>query len=553
MSYPRFDEVWNDLSDTMEKQAVVYTLSDNKPNRVVSIGDAGLEVITERSFPESRPVPKSMFKKAWNYLIHHGQPSQTTLLKYLKVMRSAFVIAALSRLQYVHYDTDPVVIHLGAFDEKKYQPKPSGQETKKAKQTSAPQKAIMVATSCGKGKRDGIWPACQLYKSPRIKALCNRITDYPFYILSSEYGLVRRDKRIETYDRVMDQERADYLAPQVGSVIKNYDFVVYFKGGARQTYVQCMKLASDKYKVPIAFVGHRNMGDINEIHNVVDALLERNVARLNIGSLKLHNFAEDQEDALHDPPSEKRLEREDFAGVVDALTKLGQRITTDYRNGKITLFADSPEADRYLFGHPLAYLIGVISDYGVRAEKAWSLPYRLSKRLGHLDIYSIATMKTGELSKIMKGEPSLHRFPTEVARYIILASQKVVEEFHGKPENIWWPKKTSEGIYKTLIKFAGIGQKKASMAVNLLVNFLDLEVDDLEKIDVSNDVHVRRLFQKLGISKSRKEKDILQGARRLCPSYPGILDLPAWYVGKYYCRPSNPACNSCPLNAVCPN
>ena len=56
--------------------------------------------------------------------------------------------------------------------------------------------------------------------------------------------------------------------------LKQYDIVVYFKGGARRSYVDCMKMASDKHKVPVAFIGYGQMGDINKVSDIINRFFE---------------------------------------------------------------------------------------------------------------------------------------------------------------------------------------------------------------------------------------------------------------------------------------
>ena len=107
-----FEKVWNDLGDILEDGTVIHTLSRNQPNKVVSFTDEGIEVITKRSSPESQLVPKWMFEKAVNHLIAHGSLSNNTLLNELNVKRSSFVMAALSRLEYIGYETNPIRIFL---------------------------------------------------------------------------------------------------------------------------------------------------------------------------------------------------------------------------------------------------------------------------------------------------------------------------------------------------------------------------------------------------------------------------------------------------------
>ena len=107
-----FEKVWNDLIDVLEKDRVVYTLSRQCRNEVSDISEEGIQVITKRSFPDCHLVPKWMFEEAVNHIREHGSLSNRTLLNTLNIKRSSFVMAALSKLDYIDYKTNPVRIFL---------------------------------------------------------------------------------------------------------------------------------------------------------------------------------------------------------------------------------------------------------------------------------------------------------------------------------------------------------------------------------------------------------------------------------------------------------
>ena len=48
------------------------------------------------------------------------------------------------------------------------------------------------------------------------------------------------------------------------------------------------------------------------------------------------------------------------------------------------------------------------------------------------------------------------------------------------------------------------------------------------------------------------DDEMIAIARQLSPGQPAKLDLPAWVVGRTWCRPGVPTCPECPLLAVCP-
>lgn len=217
-----------------------------------------------------------------------------------------------------------------------------------------------------------------------------------------------------------------------------------------------------------------------------------------------------------------------------------------------TPYTHSIEADKLIDTNPLAFLFGVIFDQGVKAEKAWGAPYFLKERLGHLDVYKIATIPDEELSTIFNRQPKLHRFPNVAALRIKKACKLIVQKYGGNVENLWNDNPRSDDLQRRFEEFEGIGQKKASMATNILVRDFEIKVHDRRGIDISYDIHVRRVFLRTGLVDKDDRDAMIELARELNPEYPGGLDYPAWHIGRNWCRPTNPDCENCPLSQVCP-
>jgi hypothetical protein len=133
---------------------------------------------------------------------------------------------------------------------------------------------VAFATACGDKKESGHHTACDLYKSPRIKALCSRRHefDFPLYILSAEYGLVHCDAEIDSYNRLMTDDRARELAPTVASVMHGFDWLVFFKAGANGAYARCIRLAAHQSGVSVALVGVGFMGHWREALDIARQL-----------------------------------------------------------------------------------------------------------------------------------------------------------------------------------------------------------------------------------------------------------------------------------------
>jgi hypothetical protein len=139
---------------------------------------------------------------------------------------------------------------------------------------------VLIVTVCGAKKNPRPMPAYKLYKSARIKAVYNRRSGCDMGILSAEYGLVRAHDVIEPYERLMDEKRAEELAPFVAEKLKEYDCIIFFKGGARKTYLSCIKAACKKIGRTLVALGYANMGGINDLHKVIELIKLRRYSEI---------------------------------------------------------------------------------------------------------------------------------------------------------------------------------------------------------------------------------------------------------------------------------
>lgn len=237
--------------------------------------------------------------------------------------------------------------------------------------------------------------------------------------------------------------------------------------------------------------------------------------------------------------------------VYKALVNFGKKVSVQSLKEE-NYFTPDKKADAFIWNNPLAYLLAVLVDQSVKAEFAWAVPYRLKQRLGFWNVKKIASIDDKKIIKIFDTKPKLHRFPTTMALRVKKACQKVIDDFEGKAQNVWLGDYTSKQIHDNFESFLGIGQKKASMATNILVRDFNVPVKDYKDIDVSYDIHIRRVFLRSGLANKDEMETILNAARKLNPEYPGIIDLPSWYIGKFFCRPIEPLCKACPIRKVCP-
>ena len=194
--------------------------------------------------------------------------------------------------------------------------------------------------------------------------------------------------------------------------------------------------------------------------------------------------------------------------------------------------------------NPNAFFIGALVDRQVKEEVAWKFPLELKKRLGTLDPQKIAEMDPKALAKVIAKKPALHRLPNTMAKVLVESMELLVEKYDGDASKIWDTAKNYGELKERLLEFPGVGEKIARMIAKILNDYFGY---GFEGGELPVDRHTRRVVERLtgGVA----QPDEL--ARMLFPQDPWLADIVLFYVGKNFCRPANPACESCPLAEYC--
>ena len=170
-----------------------------------------------------------------------------------------------------------------------------------------------------------------------------------------------------------------------------------------------------------------------------------------------------------------------------------------------------------------AFIFGLISDSSVKAETAWSLPYRLYTRLGHFDLNKIKNIEIEDLADIIRTKPALHRYPANIAKYLHAAAELLLSSYQGDAANIWNEGASAEEIIMRLESFKGISHKKAALGTLLLVRDLNIEINDKENINLAYDIHIRRICLRTGFCKKDTIEEVTNAGRKIYPEFPGRL------------------------------
>ena len=226
-------------------------------------------------------------------------------------------------------------------------------------------------------------------------------------------------------------------------------------------------------------------------------------------------------------------------------------------NESVVHFVDDKEQNKFLNdlkNFPHAFVLACLMDRQIRAERAWSIPYQIYKKIGDFDIYTLQQQGL-EFYKNIFSKKSLHRFNDTSAEVFYNGICYIIDKYDGNANKIWSNNPSSAQVVYKFLEFSGCGIKIATMAANILARQFKIKMSDYYSIDISPDVHIKRVMYRLGfVEKEAQNEMIIYKARELNPQFPGIIDFVCWKIGREYCRPNfnECKCDECFMKNVCP-
>jgi len=145
------------------------------------------------------------------------------------------------------------------------------------------------------------------------------------------------------------------------------------------------------------------------------------------------------------------------------------------------VWTDNEEANQLLDTDPLALLIGMVLDQQVKMEKAFIGPYELKKRLGSLDVRTIASMDPEALDRVFRERPALHRFPGNMARRVQAMTQAVVKDYGGDAGAVWREARDGDDLARRISKLPGFGEMKTKIMISVLAKKFGVKPPGWEK------------------------------------------------------------------------
>jgi uncharacterized HhH-GPD family protein len=145
-------------------------------------------------------------------------------------------------------------------------------------------------------------------------------------------------------------------------------------------------------------------------------------------------------------------------------------------------FTGDDEADALLAEEPMALLIGFVLDQQVPVQKAFSGPLELQRRFGTLEAAKIAEADPGELDRVFREKPALHRYPGTMAERTQDLAATIASEYGGDASRVWNDAQTGADLERRLLDLPGIGPMKARSLIAILVKRFGVQPSGWEDV-----------------------------------------------------------------------
>jgi len=203
----------------------------------------------------------------------------------------------------------------------------------------------------------------------------------------------------------------------------------------------------------------------------------------------------------------------------NGVEKIIKLLNKKYPNVKLVL----------IFSNPLEVLVATMLSAQCTDERVNKVTKSLFKKYRGIRDYARIDLRTFEEDIKPTG------FYKNKAKNIIATCQKIIKEFKGRvPQTM-----------EELITLPGIGRKTA----NIILTFAFGKIEG-----IAVDTHVRRLSQRLGLSKNSDPEKIEQDLMEIIPQkYWRKFSSLIIEHGRRVCLAKKPLCEKCILKHICPS
>ena len=228
--------------------------------------------------------------------------------------------------------------------------------------------------------------------------------------------------------------------------------------------------------------------------------------------------------------------------------------TTNTKNNEIEDINLASESAGFLKSSDLGFLIAVQLDIGKKVWKAWRGPFLIAKSIGidNFNPFFLSQISSDKLIEILfENKLGCVNLPHKKAAENIISLCKIINtKYEGKPSNVWESSTSFDDLKKAISDLDGFGVGLTNMILRDFVTLgmipqIKKTAEEMEKLQVKPDVHVKRVFYRSGLAEKENEKAALHAAKQYYKKCPMALDFAAFVIGVDYCGSQD--CDNCPI------
>lgn len=144
--------------------------------------------------------------------------------------------------------------------------------------------------------------------------------------------------------------------------------------------------------------------------------------------------------------------------------------------------AQDEHADKVLSTDDFGLLVGMLLDQQFPMERAFAGPAKILDRFGTLDPAAIAQAEPEAFADLCATPPAIHRYGRSMAGRIQQLAAAIVEDYDGRPANIWETADSAKELLRRLKALPGFGDQKARIFAALLGKQLGVTPDGWREV-----------------------------------------------------------------------
>jgi hypothetical protein len=210
-----------------------------------------------------------------------------------------------------------------------------------------------------------------------------------------------------------------------------------------------------------------------------------------------------------------------------------------------------PEAADLIISNPYAFALASCLARGRDDEISWTIPHDIEQELGHLDPRLIHQISIRSLQELFYRLPRRLYFVTGAPLTATDLTDAVVGPCNGDA-SLLWRGCTAAQVEDRFARFYGAPDRDPNVLILRLEYIYGVRFPDRDAGRPIIHIATPRVLSRLGLISEETPSAAREAICQLYAGYPAEIEVPLWFVGRWWCRVWQPLCTDCFLSAVCP-